>query len=86
MERIAVLGSTGSIGTNGLDVIAKFPDRFKVCALSTNVNVGLLRKQARIFKPEAVCIARPNTASQFFRLKRKFDGVRKLYLLRSLIF
>lgn len=57
MERIAVLGSTGSIGTNGLDVIAKFPDRFKVCALSTNINIKLLKKQAKIFKPEAVCIA-----------------------------
>ncbi len=56
MERIAVLGSTGSIGTSGLDVIAKFPDRFKVCSLSTNTNVELLRKQAKIFKPEAVCI------------------------------
>ncbi|PIP68638.1 MAG: 1-deoxy-D-xylulose-5-phosphate reductoisomerase [Candidatus Omnitrophica bacterium CG_4_9_14_0_2_um_filter_42_8] len=56
MENIAVLGSTGSIGTSGLDVIAKFPDRFKVCALSANANVGLLRKQAKIYKPEAVCI------------------------------
>ncbi len=61
MERIAVLGSTGSIGTNGLDVIAKFPDRFKVCALSTNINIELLRKQAKIFKPESVCIAGPST-------------------------
>ena len=57
MEKIAVLGSTGSIGTSGLDVISKFPDRFKVCALSTNTNVELLRKQAKIFKPEAVCVS-----------------------------
>jgi 1-deoxy-D-xylulose-5-phosphate reductoisomerase len=60
MEKIAVLGSTGSIGTNGLDVISKFPDRFKVCALSTNTNVELLRKQAKVFKPEAVCITGPS--------------------------
>jgi len=57
MENIAVLGSTGSIGTSGLDVISKFPDRFKVCGLSTNTNVELLRKQAKIFKPEAVCVS-----------------------------
>ncbi|MEK7868391.1 MAG: 1-deoxy-D-xylulose-5-phosphate reductoisomerase [Candidatus Omnitrophota bacterium] len=57
MERVAVLGSTGSIGTSGLDVIARFPDRFKVCALSTNTNVELLRKQAKVFKPEAVCVS-----------------------------
>lgn len=55
MENIAVLGSTGSIGTSGLDVIAKFPDRFKVRALSANTNVELLRKQAKIYRPEAVC-------------------------------
>ncbi len=57
MEKIAVLGSTGSIGTSGLDVIARFPDRFKVCALSTNTNIELLRKQAKILKPEAVCVS-----------------------------
>lgn len=56
MENIAVLGSTGSIGTSGLDVIAKFPDRFKVCALSANTNIKLLKAQVKRFKPEAVCI------------------------------
>lgn len=56
MERIAVLGSTGSIGTSALRVISRFPDRFKVCALSANTNVALLKKQAKFFKPEAVCI------------------------------
>src|SRR3989338_8469794 len=60
MERIAVLGSTGSIGTSSLDVISRFPDRFKVVALSTNTNIELLRKQARDFKPEAVCIVGPS--------------------------
>jgi len=74
MEKVAVLGSTGSIGTNGLDVIAKFPDRFKVCALSTNSNVELLMKQAKIFKSEAVCIARPNVASQNFRKIKVYEG------------
>lgn len=67
MERIAVLGSTGSIGTSGLDAIAKFPDRFKVCALSTNTNVGLLHKQAKIFKPEAVCITGPSQHRHGFK-------------------
>ncbi|MDO8603690.1 MAG: 1-deoxy-D-xylulose-5-phosphate reductoisomerase [Candidatus Omnitrophota bacterium] len=56
LERIAVLGSTGSIGTSGLDVIAKSPGRFKVCALSTNINIKLLKAQVERFKPEAVCI------------------------------
>ena len=65
LERIAVLGSTGSIGTSGLDVITKFPDRFKVCALSTNTNVELLQKQAKIFNPEAVCITDEKKAGEF---------------------
>ena len=65
LENIAVLGSTGSIGTSGLDVIAKFSDRFKVCALSTNTNVELLHKQAKIFKPEAVCITDGKKVREF---------------------
>ncbi|MDP2911479.1 MAG: 1-deoxy-D-xylulose-5-phosphate reductoisomerase [Candidatus Omnitrophota bacterium] len=56
MEKIAVLGSTGSIGVNGLRVISRFPDRFKVCCLSTNSNIELLEKQVKKFRPQAVCI------------------------------
>jgi len=91
MEKIAVLGSTGSIGTSGLDVISKFPDRFKVCALSTNTNVELLWKQAKIFKPEAVCITGPsqpdgrnyncsgsNFASQNLRKIKVYEGEKGL--------
>jgi len=74
MERVAVLGSTGSIGTNALDVIAKFPDRFKVCALSTNINVELLIKQAKIFKPKAVCVAQPNAVSWNFSGIKAYEG------------
>ncbi|MBU1913503.1 MAG: 1-deoxy-D-xylulose-5-phosphate reductoisomerase [Candidatus Omnitrophica bacterium] len=70
MENIAVLGSTGSIGTSGLDVIAKFPDRFKICALSANTNVELLRKQAKIYKPEAVCVG------EMRRDKGRWGGIR----------
>jgi len=60
MERIAVLGSTGSIGASALDVISRFPERFRVAALSANTNISLLRKQAKVFKPEAVCITGPS--------------------------
>lgn len=74
MENIAVLGSTGSIGTSGLDVIAKFPDRFKVCALSANTNVELLYKQAKIYKPEAVCMGKMKGNKERWGRIRVYEG------------
>ncbi len=56
-KQIAILGSTGSIGKQALDVIAANPDRFEVYAISANNSVDLLISQARRFKPEIVCIA-----------------------------
>ena len=57
LKRIAILGSTGSIGTQTLDVVREHPDRYEVYALSANRSVDLLIKQAREFRPEVVCIA-----------------------------
>lgn len=57
LKQIAILGSTGSIGRQTLDVIARNTDRFLVYALSANRSVDLLIEQARQFKPEVVCIA-----------------------------
>ena len=56
-KRLAILGSTGSIGTQTLDVVRSNPDRFEVYAICGNHNVDLLVEQAREFKPEVVCIA-----------------------------
>ncbi len=56
-KRIAILGSTGSIGTQTLDVIRSNPDRFEVYAISANHSVTQLIEQAREFHPEVVCIA-----------------------------
>ena len=55
--RIALLGSTGSIGTQALDVIASHPDRFEAYALTAHNNWQLLAEQARRFRPEVVVIA-----------------------------
>ncbi len=55
-KQIAILGSTGSIGTQALEVIRAYPDRFEVYALTANNQVDLLIKQAREFLPEAVII------------------------------
>lgn len=51
MKRVAILGSTGSIGTQALDVIRRYPDRFEVVALAAGKNVELLRRQVRDFRP-----------------------------------
>ena len=55
--RIAVLGSTGSIGTNALDVIRRHPDRFDVCALTAHTSVEQLLEQAAEFHPEYLATA-----------------------------
>ena len=57
MKQIAILGSTGSIGKQALDVIASHPDEYEVYALTANNSVDLLIEQALKFKPEAVVIA-----------------------------
>ncbi|HZJ79455.1 MAG TPA: 1-deoxy-D-xylulose-5-phosphate reductoisomerase [Dysgonamonadaceae bacterium] len=56
-KQIAILGSTGSIGTQALDVIAQHSDRFEVYALTANNNIDLLIEQAIKFSPEVVVIA-----------------------------
>lgn len=58
-KRIAILGSTGSIGTQSLDVISKNPDLFEVEVLTALNNTDLLIKQAREFLPNVVVIGNP---------------------------
>src|SRR4051812_371216 len=56
-KRIAILGSTGSIGTQALEVIQSHPDYFEVEVLTAQNNADLLIAQAKKFKPNAVVIA-----------------------------
>ena len=56
-KNIAILGSTGSIGTQTLDVISEYPDRLYPSLLTANRNVDLLIEQALKFKPRRVVIA-----------------------------
>ncbi len=55
-KRIALLGSTGSIGTQTLDVISRFPCEFKVEVLTAGNNIKLLAQQAKKFLPDSVVI------------------------------
>lgn len=52
MKKIGVMGSTGSIGTQTLEIARKYPDRLQVTALAAGSNVKLLEEQAREFKPK----------------------------------
>lgn len=58
-RRISILGSTGSIGTQALEVIEKLQDKFEIIALSGGGNVELLIQQALKFKPKYICIGKP---------------------------
>lgn len=68
MKNIIILGSTGSIGTSALDVISKFPDRFRVIGLTAGRNIPLLIKQIEQFRPEIVAVSDENT---FRKLKNE---------------
>lgn len=67
-KQLAILGSTGSIGTQTLDVVRSNPNRFAVYAICAHRSVDLLVEQAKEFKPEVVCIA---DETQYDSLKAK---------------
>ncbi len=60
MKRITLLGATGSIGRNCLEVIKAHPQDFKIIGLSTHHRVDLLYQQCQMFRPVAVCITGDN--------------------------
>ena len=60
MKYITVLGSTGSIGTQTLEIVSELPDKFKVVALSAGRNIDLLTKQVSQHKPEVIAIEDKN--------------------------
>ena len=57
VKQLCILGSTGSIGTQTLDIVRAYPDRYSVYAICANTSVDKLVEQALEFKPEVVCIA-----------------------------
>jgi len=56
MKKIGILGSTGSIGTQALDIVRKYPDRLQVVALAAGSNVKMLEEQVREFAPKFAVI------------------------------
>jgi 1-deoxy-D-xylulose-5-phosphate reductoisomerase len=56
MKRLAILGSTGSIGVNTLDIVKQFPERFKVVSLAAGVNIQVLKQQILQFRPNMISV------------------------------
>ena len=72
MKELAILGSTGSIGTQTLDVVRAHPDRYSVYALCAHRSIDLLVQQAKEFQPEVVCIA---DESLYEELSRQLSAI-----------
>ncbi|MBU4180520.1 MAG: 1-deoxy-D-xylulose-5-phosphate reductoisomerase [Gammaproteobacteria bacterium] len=69
-QNITILGSTGSIGTSTLDVIARHPDRYRVFALTAATQVEMLLQQCQVFSPRyAVMASAPHAAQLAARVK-----------------
>ena len=60
MKKLFLLGSSGSIGQSTLDVVRKFPERFKVEALTVNNNVSVLQAQIKEFRPKIIAVGDEN--------------------------
>ncbi len=64
MKAITLLGSTGSIGTQTLDILEHYPDQFRLVGIAAGNNVELLARQVRQFKPEIVAICNPDKVAE----------------------
>lgn len=78
-KRLAILGSTGSIGQNTLDVVRRFRDRYEVVGLAAGRNTGLLAEQIAEFGPETVAV---ETESHARELRKKL-GRRKIRIVHG---
>ena len=68
LKKLSILGSTGSIGINTLDVVSNFPDKFDVIALAAGTNLKLLSKQIKGFKPKIVSVLNDRIAIELKKL------------------
>ncbi|HCX65138.1 MAG TPA: 1-deoxy-D-xylulose-5-phosphate reductoisomerase, partial [Eubacteriaceae bacterium] len=76
MENISILGSTGSIGRQTLDIVRDHRDRLRVIALTANRNIERLQQQIEEFSPEFVCVTDERKAKE---LKRQIGSKVEIY-------
>jgi len=67
MKRITILGSTGSVGRNALEIVSNHRDRFRVVALTAGKNVDLIEEQIKSFSPEVIAVADEAAAKELRR-------------------
>jgi 1-deoxy-D-xylulose-5-phosphate reductoisomerase len=84
VKKVAILGSTGTIGRNTLDVIRHHQKHFRVTALAAGSNIRLLEEQIREFRPEIVSLERKEDA-EFIRNRFKKDSLRVSYGLDGVL-
>ncbi len=82
MKRIAVLGSTGSIGRSTLSVVESYPDRFKVVSLAAGKNVEAALEQAKRWRPRVVSLSSERDADQL-RNQLKAAGLRQIDVMHG---
>ena len=77
-RRVAVLGSTGSIGRQTLDTVASYPELFVVSVLTAGSNMDMLSEQAAKFRPSRVVVANPQSRDAFevFRAEMASMGIK----------
>jgi len=73
IKKIAILGSTGSIGKNALRVIEALGPHYQICALSAHSNVELLAEQSKKYKPRFVAVTNTDFATKFNELTSEMD-------------
>ncbi len=74
-KKIAILGSTGSIGTSTVKIIEQHPEKFAVTSLAANSNIELIEKQARQFQPKLIAIKDERRAKELRKRLPKFKIV-----------
>ncbi len=87
MKTLSILGSTGSIGTQTIDIVRRHPEEFMVVGLTTNTNIELLKKQIELLKPEAVAVMDREKAELLqekvdIMVYHGIDGVNKIATLQ----
>lgn len=83
MKKISLLGSTGSIGTQTLDIVAHHPDHYRVVALTAGANADLLIEQANKFRPAVVCLSTKELADYVY--SRIPDGIKVVHGVEGLV-
>src|SRR3989338_8260772 len=88
MKTISLLGSTGSIGTQTVEIVRRYPSEFRIVGLTTNEKIDVLEQQIQVLRPEAVAVMDEAKAEELEKktsvtVYRGMEGIRKIARLAS---